>query len=170
MTAEQHRFATVRGVRVHWAELGEATRRTPLVLLHGLSDCHRTWRQLAPRLALRRRVLMPDLPGHGLSDRPDATYDLDWYALVMEGWLEAAGVARADVVGHSFGGGVAQMMLRRCPERIRRVVLVSSGGLGREVTMALRLASIPRVVEPASLLPRTLRRAWRLAADGGLLG
>jgi pimeloyl-ACP methyl ester carboxylesterase len=113
---------------------------------------------------------MPDLPGHGLSDRPDATYDLDWYALVMEGWLEAAGVARADVVGHSFGGGVAQMMLRRCPERIRRVVLVSSGGLGREVTMALRLASIPRVVEPASLLPRTLRRAWRLAADGGLLG
>jgi pimeloyl-ACP methyl ester carboxylesterase len=90
---------------------------------------------------------MPDLPGHGLSDRPDATYDLDWYARVMEGWLEAAGVARADVVGHSFGGGVAQMMLRRCPERIRRVVLVSSGGLGREVTIALRLASIPLVVE-----------------------
>lgn len=108
--ADHHRFATVRGVRVHWAELGESVGSPPLVLLHGLSDCNRTWWQLAPRLALRRRVLMPDLPGHGLSDRPDATYDLDWYAGVMEGWLEAAGVGRADFVGHSFGGGVAQMM------------------------------------------------------------
>jgi pimeloyl-ACP methyl ester carboxylesterase len=90
---------------------------------------------------------MPDLPGHGLSDRPDASYALDWYAHVMDGWLEAASVPRADVVGHSFGGGVAQMMLLRCPVRIRRLVLVSSGGLGREVTMALRLASIPMLIE-----------------------
>ena len=65
-TTEHHRFATVHGVRVHWTELGESVGPPPLVLLHGLNDCHRTWRQLAPRLALRRRVLMPDLPGHGL--------------------------------------------------------------------------------------------------------
>ena len=146
-TTEHHRFATVHGVRVHWTELGESVGPPPLVLLHGLNDCHRTWRQLAPRLALRRRVLMPDLPGHGLSGRPDVSYDLDWYARVMEGWLAAASLERVDVVGHSFGGGVAQMMLLRCPERIRRLVLVSSGGLGREVSIALRLASIPMVVE-----------------------
>jgi pimeloyl-ACP methyl ester carboxylesterase len=90
---------------------------------------------------------MPDLPGHGLSARPDASYELSWYAHVMEQWLETAGVDRADVVGHSFGGGVAQMMLLKCPQRIRRLVLVSSGGLGREISMSLRLASIPLVME-----------------------
>jgi pimeloyl-ACP methyl ester carboxylesterase len=142
-----HHFARVDGVRIHWAELGKPTGEPPLVMLHGLNDCYRTWRQVAPRLARDRRVLMPDLPGHGLSGRPDASYELRWYAHVMARWLEAAGVERADLVGHSFGGGVAQMMLLECPERIRRLVLVSSGGLGREITASLRLASIPLVVE-----------------------
>jgi pimeloyl-ACP methyl ester carboxylesterase len=49
--AWRHRFARVEGVRLHWAERGESTDKTPLVLLHGLNDCYRTWRQLAPRLA-----------------------------------------------------------------------------------------------------------------------
>jgi len=132
---------------VHWAELGEAAHATPLVMLHGLNDCYRTWRQVAPPLARGRRVLMPDLPGHGLSGRPDASYELSWYAHLMARWLDTAGVERADVVGHSFGGGVAQRMLLECPQRIRRLVLVSSGGLGREIALSLRLASIPLVVE-----------------------
>jgi pimeloyl-ACP methyl ester carboxylesterase len=94
-----------------------------------------------------RRVLIPDLPGHGLSGHPDASYDLDWYARVTARWLEALGLDTVDVVGHSFGGGVAQAMLLECPERIRRLVLISSGGLGREIAFVLRLASIPGVVE-----------------------
>lgn len=126
--AWRHHFARVEGVRLHWAELGESTANPPLVLLHGLSDCYRTWRQIAPEFARDRRVLAPDLPGHGLSARPDASYELPWYAHVMARWLETAGVDRADVVGHSFGGGVAQMMLLECAQRIRRLVLVSSGG------------------------------------------
>jgi len=120
----RHRFARVEGVRLHWAELGDSPGQPPLVLLHGLNDCYRTWKRLAPRLARDRRVLMPDLPGHGLSARPDASYELRWYAHVMTHWLGVAGVRRGDVVGHSFGGGVAQMMLLQCPERIRRLVLV----------------------------------------------
>jgi pimeloyl-ACP methyl ester carboxylesterase len=142
-----HRFAHVDGVRLHWAELGKPTGKPPLVMLHGLNDCYRTWRRVAPGLARDRRVLMPDLPGHGLSGRPDASYELHWYAQVMARWLDAACIERADVVGHSFGGGVAQTMLLECPERIRRLALVSSGGLGREITHSLRLASIPLVVE-----------------------
>jgi pimeloyl-ACP methyl ester carboxylesterase len=90
---------------------------------------------------------VPDLPGHGLSGRPDASYALSWYAKAMTQWFEAVGLDRVDVVGHSFGGGVGQAMLLECPQRIRRLVLVSSGGLGREIAMALRLASIPVVVE-----------------------
>jgi len=146
-TTWHHHCADVEGVRLHWAELGEPEGRTPLVLLHGLNDCHSTWSRLAPSLARDRRVLMPDLPGHGMSARPDASYELRWYARVMARWLDAAHVGHADLVGHSFGGGVAQMMLLECPERIRRLVLVSSGGLGREIALPLRLASIPLVVE-----------------------
>jgi pimeloyl-ACP methyl ester carboxylesterase len=137
----------VEGCRLHWVELGGSTAKAPLVLLHGLNDCYLTWKNLAPELMRDRRVLVPDLPGHGLSGRPDASYELRWYARVMAQWLEALGLDTVDVVGHSFGGGVAQVMLLECPERIRRLVLVSAGGLGREITVALRLASIPGVVE-----------------------
>jgi len=143
----QDRFARVDDVRLHWVELGTPTERSPLVLLHGLNDSHRTWRELAPRLARDRLVLAPDLPGHGQSSRPDVSYELQWYARILSHWLEAVRVERADVVGHSFGGGIAQMMLLECAPRIRRLVLVSSGGLGREVSMSLRLATVPMVVD-----------------------
>lgn len=140
-------FVGIDGVRLHWAEVGESNGRAPVVLLHGLNDCHRTWSRHAVSLACDRRVLVPDLPGHGLSGRPDASYKLRWHTHVMAQWFEALGLDTADVVGHSFGGGVAQVLLVECPERIRRLVLVSSGGLGRAVAPALRLAAIPFVVE-----------------------
>ncbi len=143
----RHSFESVEGTRLHWAELGEGGQRTPVVLLHGLNDSYLTWKRVAPALAVDRRVLMPDLPGYGLSERPDAGYELRWHAHIIAKWLEALGLEKVDIVGHSFGGGVAQVMLLECPTRIRRVVLVASGGLGRHVTAALRLASVPRVVE-----------------------
>jgi pimeloyl-ACP methyl ester carboxylesterase len=138
------RHVRVEGADVHWVELGQGR---PAVLLHGLSDCHRTWRAVAPALARTRRVLMPDLAGHGLSGRPDAGYTLEWHALVMGAWLDSLGLEDVDLVGHSFGGGVAQWLLLNHRQQIRRLGLVASGGLGREVGMALRLCSLPRVVE-----------------------
>ena len=144
---QNHRFTDVEGSRLHWVELGASTAKPPVVLLHGLNDSYLTWRAIAPRLARDRRVLAPDLPGHGLSGRPDASYELRWYAHVMAHWLERLALDHVDVVGHSFGGGVALVMLLERHERIRRLVLVSSGGLGREIALAFRLASIPRVVE-----------------------
>jgi pimeloyl-ACP methyl ester carboxylesterase len=143
----RHSFVSVDGMRLHWAELGEASQRVPVVLLHGLNDSHLSWKRVASLLAVDRLVLMPDLPGYGLSERPNASYALQWHAQVMAKWLEAVGLEKVDIVGHSFGGGVAQVMLLECPTRIRRLVLVASGGLGREVTPALRLASLPHVVE-----------------------
>jgi pimeloyl-ACP methyl ester carboxylesterase len=144
---QDHQFADVLGCQLHWVDLGKATSKPPVVLLHGLNDSYRTWKDVAAALAMDRRVLVPDLPGHGLSARPDASYELRWYARVMAAWLEAMHLDAVDVVGHSFGGGVAQVMLLECGKRIRRLVLVSSGGLGREIAIVLRLASIPRVVE-----------------------
>jgi pimeloyl-ACP methyl ester carboxylesterase len=140
-------FATVEGVWLHWVELGAASRAAPVVLLHGLNNSCLTWSGVAPLLAADRRVLLLDLPGHGESGRPNLGYELDWYARVVAAWLAELGLDTVDVVGHSFGGGVAQMLLLECPERIRRLVLVAAGGLGKGVGWWLRLASLPYFVE-----------------------
>ena len=137
-------FRRVRGVDLHWVALGEGP---PVVLLHGLGDSHRTWSDVAPSLARWCRVFALDLPGHGLSGRPDASYSLAWHAEVIGTWLEEMGLDNVDVVGHSYGGGIAQWMLLDHVQRVRKLALVAAGGLGREVTLALRLAALPFVVE-----------------------
>ena len=139
-----HSIVRVGDVDLHWAELGSGP---PLVLLHGLCDSHRTWFPVAPALARKRRVLMLDLAGHGESSRPDASYTLDWHANIVGAWLEALGLSQVDLVGHSFGGGVAQWMLLVHRSRVRRLGLESAGGLGREVGPSLRWASFPFFVE-----------------------
>lgn len=138
------RSVDVDGVGLCWGE-GGAGR--PVVLLHGLADSHRTWGRVAPVLARSRRVLALDLPGHGLSDRPDASYRLDWYADMVVRWLDLLGIDEVDLVGHSFGGGVAQQMLLALPGRVRRLALVAPGGLGREVGLGLKLLSLSPLVE-----------------------
>lgn len=134
------RITNVGDTTIAWTELGSGP---PLVLLHGLGDSHRTWRRVLPSLASHHRVLLPDLPGHGISGRPDAPYTIDWYANAMLAWIDELGIDRASVVGHSFGGGVAQWMLLQRPSRIDRLGLVAPGGLGKEVSLGLRLASLP---------------------------
>jgi pimeloyl-ACP methyl ester carboxylesterase len=136
--------ARVGEVELHWAEAGTGR---PLVLLHGLCDSHRTWFPVAPALARSRRVLMLDLAGHGESSRPNASYSLEWHATLVAAWLEKLGLEEVDLVGHSYGGGVAQWMLLEHRKRIRRLALEASGGLGREVGPSLRWASFPFFVE-----------------------
>jgi pimeloyl-ACP methyl ester carboxylesterase len=111
--------------------------RAILVLIHGFQQSHRTWRRVAPLLAEEFRLLMPDLPGHGLSGRPDAPYTLTWYAKTVVAWMDAIGVRRAHVCGHSFGGGIAQWMLLDHRTRVSRLALVAPGGLGAEVGIGL---------------------------------
>jgi len=140
---EKHFQMDLEEVTLHWTEVGEGL---PVLLLHGLSDSHRTWREIWPRLP-GRRVLVLDLPGHGMSSRPDAPYTLDWNATQVARFIERLDLQNLDCVGHSYGGGVAQWLLLKCRPRIRRLALLSSGGLGREVYAWLKLASVPFVIE-----------------------
>ena len=140
---EEHRQIDLGEVTLHWTEAGQGR---PILFLHGLSDSHRTWRKISPSLE-GRRILMLDLPGHGMSSRPDAPYTLDWNATQIARWIEQLDLWDLDLVGHSYGGGVAQWLLLKCRPRIRRLGLVSSGGLGREVFPWLRIASVPFVIE-----------------------
>jgi len=136
----KERETAVLDTTIAWGEMG---RGYPLVLLHGILDSHRTWRRAAPLLAPHFRVIMPDLIGHGYSGRPDASYTLSYHADVIAAWMQAIGVERAHICGHSLGGGIAQWLLLQHRVRVARLALVASGGLGREVAMMIRLAAVP---------------------------
>lgn len=139
MIGQPHK-TIVDGTSIAWSEMGSGP---PLVLIHGFQDTHRIWGKVAPLLADDFRVLMIDLPGSGLSDRPDAPYTLTWYAHMVVAWMDAIDLKHAHICGHSFGGGIAQWMLLEDSKRIDRLALVSPGGLGPEVGMWLKYATFP---------------------------
>lgn len=135
---------TIDGVELSWSERGAGPS---VVVLHGLSDSERTWWPVMAELSKRYRVFGLDLPGCGLSGRPDASYGLDWQTRLVAAWLEHVGISCCDVVGHSYGGGVAMWLLLYRAAAVRRLALVAPGGLGRQVAVELRLASLPFVTE-----------------------
>jgi pimeloyl-ACP methyl ester carboxylesterase len=114
-----------------------------LVLLHGIAGDSRTWLEPMRRLATRYRVLAPDLPGHGASGKATGDYSLGAHACSVRDLLQALRIDRATLVGHSLGGGIALQLTYQHPELCERMVLVSSGGLGRDVSPLLRALSVP---------------------------
>jgi len=114
-----------------------------LVLVHGITSTSATWAGVLPYLAERFTVIAPDLLGHGESAKPRGDYSLGAYASGIRDLLIALGHDRATFVGHSLGGGVAMQLAYQFPEHCERLVLVSSGGLGRDINALLRAASLP---------------------------
>jgi pimeloyl-ACP methyl ester carboxylesterase len=123
-------------------------------------------------LAEKYTVVAPDLLGHGQSAKPRGDYSLGAYASGIRDLLGAIGHDRATVVGHSLGGGVAMQMAYQFPERCERLVLVSSGGLGREVNLMLRAAVLPgsELVLPVLASSRVLKASSAVGAFFGRLG
>lgn len=154
------------GHAISYLQAGRADGQV-LVLLHGLASDSETWdRATGPLAAHGLRVLAVDLIGHGLSDKPKRSYLLDDFADSLRDFLDAVGVASATLCGHSLGGAVAVHFGNRYPDRLRRLVLVSAGGLGREVHPMLRAATLP--VAPAVLRVATGQRLRRLYGRPGL--
>ncbi len=134
------RHLTINGQRIAYRLAGEGPA---LVLIHGLASSSATWRLIGPRLATRHTVLAVDLLGHGESAKPRGDYSLGAHASGIRDVMMALGIERATLAGHSFGGGVAMQMAYQFPERCQRLVLLASGGLGREVTLLLRAVALP---------------------------
>jgi pimeloyl-ACP methyl ester carboxylesterase len=133
----------------------------PLLLVHGLGGTRRTWRHMIDSLALTHTVIAPDLPGHGESDPPAGDYSIGAHAAALRDLLVALGHSRVTVVGHSLGGGIGLQFAYQFPERTSRLVLISSGGLGAELTVMLRAATLPGAeiaVAGLGRLPRGLTR------------
>lgn len=123
-----------------------------VVLVHGIGDNSTTWLDVMAHLARRYTVIAPDLLGHGRSDKPRADYSVPAYANGMRDLLAVLGVEQATVIGHSLGGGVAMQFAYQFPHLVQRLVLVSTGGVTKEVNPFLRLASLPPAQEVLALL------------------
>jgi pimeloyl-ACP methyl ester carboxylesterase len=117
----------------------------PVVLIHGMVNSSRHWEAVARRLASDYTVIAPDLIGHGDSATPRGDYSIGAHAAAIRDLLAVIGVERATIVGHSLGGGVAMQFFYQFPQRTERLALISSGGLGREVSPMLRGAALPGV-------------------------
>ena len=155
MTTCRHAATRLDGVRVQLSEMkyldlhgervayrdegaGEA-----LLLIHGMAGSSATWRALIPQLSKKYRVLAPDLLGHGESAKPRGDYSLGAFAVSLRDLLDELGISQATVVGQSLGGGVAMQFTYQHRAYCQRLVLISSGGLGPDLSWILRLLSAP---------------------------
>jgi pimeloyl-ACP methyl ester carboxylesterase len=131
---------TIHGHRVAYRMAGSGP---PIVLIHGITASSVVWEPVAPRLARHHTVLAPDLLGHGQSAKPRGDYSMGAFASGIRDLVVSLGLGPVTVVGHSLGGGVAMQFAYQFPERVGRLALVSSGGLGRSVHAFLRAATLP---------------------------
>ena len=134
------RETTLHGHKISYRTAGE--RGPVVVLIHGIAGTSEIWDPVLPLLGEDHQVIAPDLLGHGGS-ASGGDYSLGAYASGMRDLLAALGHERATVVGHSLGGGVAMQFAYQFPEMLERLVLVSSGGLGRDLNLLLRSAALP---------------------------
>lgn len=167
MTEFDLAHVVIHGHDVRYRRGGEGET---VVLIHGLAGSSRTWRAVQPDLAASHDVIAPDLLGHGESAKPMGDYSLGAFASGLRDLLAVLDVPSATIVGHSFGGGIAMQLAYQHPELCDRLVLVGSGGLGREVSWLLRLVTLPgfehlmplvfppMVAERGNDLSRTLSR------------
>jgi len=125
--ALKKRVALPDGVTLAYVPMGDPAGQT-VVLIHGYTDNARDWVPLLPYLSPRFRLILIDIRGHGRSDKPECCYTRWDFAYDVKLLLDALGVERADVVGHSLGSFITQSFAESWPERARRVVLISSSG------------------------------------------
>ncbi|MGH2864761.1 MAG: alpha/beta fold hydrolase [Solirubrobacteraceae bacterium] len=134
-----------------------------VVLIHGMLNSSSHWQSVALELARDHTVLAPDLIGHGDSAAPRGDYSLGAHAASIRDLMAAIGIDRATIVGHSLGGGVAMQFFYQFPQRVERLALVSSGGLGHDVSPLLRTAALPGF---STLLSATIRPRLLSALTG----
>jgi len=122
------RFGDVQlstGIRMHYAEQGES-RGEPIIMLHGYSDSWFSFSRVLTPLARETRVYALDLRGHGKTDQPSSGYHMRDLAADVVAFMDAKGISRATVIGHSMGGFVAQQVAFATPKRVSRLILVGT--------------------------------------------
>jgi pimeloyl-ACP methyl ester carboxylesterase len=151
----EERIAEVKGVRMRYFVGGSGP---PLVLVHGLGGAASNWTELAPLLARRHRLLVPDLPGHGGSTALPAVSGLEPYADRVALVAEREGMLPAPVVGHSLGGMIVLRLALRRPNDVKAIVLAGAAGLSIGNVFGRQLLSLFTAVRPGRIAAR--HRSW----------
>lgn len=154
----QDRYAQVGSVRTRYWEMGQGKT---VLLLHGAGGSAEFWYYNIRALAKHHRVIAIDMVGSGRSDKPSATYSLPYQAEFIYQFMRVKGIASATLVGHSMSGGAALQFALMYPQQLENLVLVGSFGLGRELVLSARLATLPFAVRSLQPSPRVMRPMLR---------
>jgi pimeloyl-ACP methyl ester carboxylesterase len=154
----EERFADLKGARLRYFVGGEGP---PLILVHGLGGAAANWTELAPLLATRHRLLVPDLPGHGGSEPLPAVSGLEPFADRVALLAVREAMLPAPVVGHSLGGMVVLWLALRRPGDVSAVVLAAAAGLSVGNVWGRNLLSLFTAVRPGRLAARSRRLVSR---------
>jgi pimeloyl-ACP methyl ester carboxylesterase len=133
----------VDGLDVHYYAAGQGD---PLVVIHGGGGDARTWQKNIAELAVKYAVFAPDLPGFGASQPLSGNYYIPELADFIGRFAASLGLDKFSLIGHSLGGGIALNYTLKSPNKVKKLVLVSSLCLGREIAFWVRLLSIPAIV------------------------
>lgn len=153
----RQRVTLADGLNLSYVQLSEG-EGTPLVLLHGYTDNSRSWSLVAPWLG-ERSIYALDLRGHGGSEIPACCYGLDSLAQDVLGFMDATGIERADLVGHSLGSMTAGVIAGLAPERVRNLVLISSALKMPDASGDWLWDEVPALVHPVDP-DGEFMRAW----------
>jgi pimeloyl-ACP methyl ester carboxylesterase len=142
----QDQYTKVNSINTRYWSAG--TQGSPIILLHGGGSSIEVWEQNIQALAHRHRVFAFDMVGTGLSDKPAVTYSLDYQLQFLKAFLDMLDIQTASLIGNSMGGGIALRFALEFPERVGKLGLISSFGLGREIDITDRLlAAFPAIAK-----------------------
>jgi pimeloyl-ACP methyl ester carboxylesterase len=137
-------YLSVDGIKTRYWQMGD--RGSTIILLHGGNGSIEFWLYNIANLARHHRIYAIDMVGSGKSDYPDGSYSLAYQAEFLHGWMSAVAIDTATLVGNSMGGGIALEFTRLYPDRVDKLVLVDSMGFGREISLGIRLITLPAIV------------------------
>lgn len=139
----QNRIIKVNNINTRYWEAGSNNSNTPLIFIHGLGGSVENWEKNINALAKDRKVYAFDLVGFGHTDRPDLDYGVALQSQFTLDFLDAMNIDQCVLAGHSLGGAIAMDIHRLDAERIKKLVLVSSAGFGKDISLFLRLLTLP---------------------------
>lgn len=157
----QSRRVDVKGTNIHYYTGGEGE---PLIIIHGGGGGARTWRRNIAVLSKKYKIYAPDLPGFGLSPYSEASYYYPDMAEFINDFADSLGLKKFYLMGHSFGGGIAAHYALAHPQRIRKLVLVSSLCMGNEIAFWIRLFSNPVICRALGKAAISLFKAIKYVA------
>ena len=153
---------TVAGLQTEYLTAGEGA---PLLLLHGVGDSAYSWQRVIPTLARTHRIYAPSLPGFGMSSKQVSDYSPEFFTSFVTAFLDELALREVAIVGNSLGGLVATRFALAYPKRVSALVLIDSAGMGRHLTFAMRLLTLPGMDKLVSVLGQTKLGAklWSLS-------